>query len=372
MTRQHRSAIVVGALSLVNACAHRGGRDGPVIQERAWPVYLGRASRTGSAETLATNPQAVWRTSVARGITGAPALAENVVAVSTADNRVALLDRPTGDLLWTRRLSAALGAGPLLSDDRLFVAEQVDGGRVYALRLRDGTTIWSVRAGQFLAPLALGDSALYGASAGGGVLRIHARTGAVVWRARVSGAVRAAPVLLPGGLLVATQSDSLFLLDAATGAIRVRRPTRGTVLAAPAYADSLLVIGTSAGRLEALDPATLVTRWRLDLGDVIVGSVAVRDGRAYALTGRGLLVAVPPGNPAAARRFPLQLVARAGPAPAAQGIFISSVTGEIVLVDSAGNRAWSARIVPPVNEPVLVDERTLVAVSLRGDVVMFR
>lgn len=370
MTRRH-SAIVAGALCLVNACAS-SGRDGPALQERVWPVYLGQASRAGGTDTLSTNPQPVWRTSVARGISGAPALAEDVIALSLVDNRLALLDRPTGAVIWTRRLGAPLGAGPLLADDRLFVAEQQQGGRVYAIRLLNGGTLWSAKAGDVTAPLVLADSALYVATAEGHVGRILPSTGVYRWHARVGGAVRATPVAVPAGLMVATQLDSLFLLDALTGAIRVRRASHGTVLAAPALVDSTIVIGTSAGRLEALNAATLQTRWSLDLGDVIVGSVAVQNGRAYALTGRGTLVIVPLAHPDEARRLATGIIARAGPTPAAQGIFLGGVRGEIVLVDSLGRHKWDARILAPVAEAVLVDARTVLAVSVRGDVVLFR
>ena len=358
-------------MCLVNACAS-SGRDGPALQERVWPVYLGRASRAGGADTLTSNPQPVWRTSVARGISGAPALAEDVIALSLVDNRLALLDRPTGAVIWTRRLSGPLGAGPLIADDRVFVAEQQVDGRVHAIRLLNGTTIWSARAGDVVAPLVLEDSALYVASVEGQVGSIASATGRYRWRTRVGGAVRATPLLAPAGLVVATQMDSLFLLDDQSGAIRVRRGTRGTVLAAPALSDSTIVIGTTAGRLEALNAATLQTRWSLDLGDIIVGNVAVQDGRAYAMTGRGTLVIVPLGRPEGARRVDVGIIARAGPTPAAQGIFLGGVRGEIALVDSLGVHKWDARILAPVAEAVVVDGRTLIAVSVRGDVVMFR
>jgi len=356
---------------LVNACASNG-HEGPLLQERVWPVYLGSASRAGSADTLASDPQPVWRNSVARGISGAPAVTEDVVALSLVDNRVALLDRATGALIWTRRLSAPLGAGPLIADDRLFVAEQDPTGKVYAIRLTDGGTIWSGRAGDVTAPLVLADSSLYMASTAGLVVQVSARTGVARWRGHVGGGVRTTPLVVPAGLVVATQMDSLFLLDAQTGAVRIHRGTHGTVLAAPALTDSTIVIGTSAGRLEALDANTLHTLWSMDLDDPVVGNVAIRDGRAYALTSRGTLVIVPLDRPAEARRLPVGIVARAGPTPAPQGIFLGGVRGEIVLVDSLGVHQWDARILAPVAEAVLVDGRTLIAVSVRGDVVMFR
>ena len=372
MTSWHkRTAIVAGLVGVVNACAS-GAREGPALQERVWPVYLGSAQRVNAAESLAADPQPVWRATVSRGITGAPALSEDVVAVASVDRRVTLLDRATGAEIWSRRLQMPIGGGPLIADDRVFVAEQGDGGKVYALRLSDGGTLWDVRVGDAYAPLALAGPDLYVTTREGMVGRMSAQTGAFSWRAEVTGAVRASPVVTPLGIVVATQADSLYLIDHDSGIVRVRRGTRGTVLAAPALWDSLIIAGTSSGRLEALDATTLVTRWSLDLDDAIVGSVAVRAGRVYALTGRGVLAIVPLDAPDAARRVTVGLATRAGPAPAARGVYVGGVNGEIVLVDSSGNRLWSGRIEPPVHEAVLLDAHTLLAVSQRGDVVMFR
>ena len=356
---------------MVNACT-RHVVEGPAIQERSWPAYLGNPQRANAAESLASDPQPVWRTPVGRGIIGAPALTEGVVAVSLVDRRVALLDRATGTIIWNRRLNLPIGAGPLIADDRLFVAENDLGGRVYALRLSDGNTIWSARAGDTFAPLVLAEGGLFVATGEGNVGRLSPETGSYVWRARLGGTVRAAPVVTRAGVVVATQTDSLYLLDKNTGTIRVRRGVRGTVLAAPGLADSLLVVGTTAGRLEALNVETLATVWGLDLGDIVVGSVAIHAGRAYAMTGNGRLTIVPLNAPAQARRLEIGLASRAGPSPSVRGVYLGGVNGEIVLVDSSGVRLWSARIEAPIAEAVLLDSHTLFAASVRGNLVMFR
>jgi outer membrane protein assembly factor BamB len=348
-------------------------REGPAFQERPWPVYLGSPARAAaSAESLAADPQMVWRVSVGRGSTGGVALGEDVLGVASSDHRAILYDRATGTFLWDRRLNQAIGAGPLLRDDRMFVAEQGPGGKVYALRLLNGRVIWSVDAGDVAAPLALDGGALYAATVEGRILRIASDSGKQRWSARLPGGVRAAPVPTAAGLVVATGADSIYLLDPATGAVRVRRGTRGTVLAAPARADSLVVIGTSSGMLAALETATLRPLWVLDLGEPIVGSVAIQDGRAWALTGRGLLAIVPLGDPAAARRLPLGVITRAGPMPVRGGVLVSTVDGDLVLFDSTGTRRWAARLDAPVLEPALVDAHTVIALSRRGILAAYR
>lgn len=357
---------------LVNACVPVA-RTGPAIQERGWHAYLGSDARAGlSRETLSADPQPVWRTDVGRGIAGGPALAEDVIAVSLVDRQVALLDRVTGDVLWRRRLGQHVGAGPLLTDDRVFVATQDDGGRLYALRLTDGRPLWTRPSGDVAAPLTIAGGVVYSGALDGSVVAHVAGEGERRWRVRVNGSVRAAPIMTPAGLVVATTTDSLFLLDHADGRVLARRGTRGTILAAPALAESLLLVGTTTGRLEGLDAATLAPRWTRDLDGAVLGHVAVRDGRAYVLTAGGTLWIVPLGAPASARRLATNLVARAGPAPVEGGVLLAGVGGELTLVDEEGHRRWTTRLGAAVAEPPLVADRTLFVVSRRGEVIAFR
>jgi outer membrane protein assembly factor BamB len=145
------------------------------------------------------------------------------------------------------------------------------------------------------------------------------------------------------------------------------------VLAAPALAESTLVIGTASGRLEALDPVSLRLRWGLDLDAPVVGSVAIHRGTAYATTAYGRVVAVPLAGPAdAARSVETGMVMRAGPMPVPGGIVVCGVNGEIVRMDAGLERRWSARVEMPVSQPVLMDSRSLIVVSERGDVVLYR
>jgi len=359
-------------LAVINACAS-APRSGPTFQQRPWPAYLGSARRApaGDAEPGA-ELQPVWRMHLARGISGAPAVGEDVLVLSQTDRQVALLDRATGEVLWRRRVAYPLGAGPLLAYDRILVAEQTPDGSLRALRLEDGKGLWSVRAGDVAAPLALADSVVYAGTTSGQVLQVTTSIGAKRWVTRVEGAVRTAPVPVPGGVVVATDADSLFLLDGGTGAVKLRRASRGTVLAAPALSDSTLVIGTASGWLVALDPKTLTERWSLDAGGPIVGAVVAWGGSFYAMTGPGTLVVVPREGPAAARRIDVGLVARAGPAPTSGGVYVCGVNGEIALVDSLGNRLWQTRLEGPISEPVLGEGSTLFAISQRGNVVAFR
>lgn len=364
--------ILAASFLAVNACAgvfHQG----PASQERRWKAYLGSDQRAGrAADTLAADPAPIWRIDVGRGIVGAPALTEDLVLLSQVDRQVTVLNRSTGAIIWRRRVGENIGSGPLVNYDRVFLATQTDEGQVIALDLATGKRLWGTRLGDVAAPIAIHDAQLYAGTVGGAFAALSTTGGERIWRTELSGAVRAAPVVVSGGVIVATAADSLYLLDRATGDIRARRGTTGAVLAAPALADSLVVFGTTTGRLEGCDTATLATRWSLDVGSGVVGAVAVQQDTAYVVTHDGELWWVPLAEPARASKVAIGVVSRGGPTPVAGGVLVAGVGGELVLVDARGAKRWTARIHPPVAQPVAVDGPFLLAVSERGEVVAFR
>ena len=364
--------ILVAALLAVNACAgvlH----EGPASQERRWTDYMGSSRRASDAtDTLATDPEPIWRTDVGRGVVGAPAVTEDLVLLAQVDRQLTVLDRRTGAIIWRRRFGENIGSGPLVDYDRVFFATQTDRGQVVALDLRTGKQRWGTRLGDVAAPLAIHDAQVYAGTVDGWFVALSTAGGERIWRTQLGGGVRAAPVAVGGGVIAATGADSLYLLDRTTGAIRARRGTDGTVLAAPALADSVVLFGTTGGRVEACDTATLATRWSLDVGSEVVGAIAVRRDTAFVLTHDGDLWRVPLDAPAHASRVALGVVARGGPTPVAGGVLVASVTGQLALVDRTGIKRWIAQVKPPVVQPVTVDGRFFVAVSERGEVVAFR
>jgi outer membrane protein assembly factor BamB len=375
----------VAAVWAVNAAACTpGARTGPTRQELAWPTYLGSPRHDAAVrETLNPDPRPLWRTNVGRAVRGSPALGEAVLAAGTADRHVVLVDRASGEVLWRQRLAGTIHSGPLLEDDRLYVATEAQPeGRVYALRLRDGKPIWRRSVGgSVAAPLALDGDALYAGTEDGTVLRLDAERGTITWRRRLPGAVRVAPVPTPRGLVVATTADTLYVLDPQTGAAAARFATPGTVLATPAFASGSLYLGTSAGRVLAVALPDLTVLWDQAAGDAVYGAPALARDTLYVLARNGALWRIPVFNPAAATSHALGIVATAGPTPLAPGagggrgggVLVGSVSGEVLLVDSdLGTIRWRAQVTGPIAEPPLVQGRQLVVVAGRGDIHAYR
>lgn len=372
----HKRGIVVAAIFAVNATACvPPTRLGPDRQEQSWITFLGApAHDVSAAETLNPDPRPLWKTVAGRAVRGSAAIGETVIAVGSVDRNVVLLDRATGQIFWRSHLPGTIHAGPLLDADRLYVATEASPeGKVVALRLRDGHQVWSRGSGGVVAPLALEGGELYAGNEVGLVLRLDPDHGAIAWRRQLSGAVRAAPVVTPDGLVIATTNDTLYLLDRSSGAITAKHATAGAILAGPAYAQHRVYAGTTDGHILAIDLPGLTTAWDQPAGDGVLGAPAVAHDTVFALTRAGVLWMVPAAGPAGAVSRDLGIVARAGPTPTASGVLVASVAGEVLLVDRAdGKVLWRAQLDGPVETAPVVRDRTLVVIGGRGDIHTYR
>lgn len=350
-------------------------KPGPARQERDWPAYLGTPRHDAAAlETINPDPRPLWRAGLGRAVRGSPALGETILAAGSADRNLVLIERSNGEVLWRRGLEGAMRAGPLLDEDRLYAGtEDRDEGRVYALRLRDGKTLWQARIGSVVAPLAFDGEGLYAGTETGTVARLDPETGTVRWRRELPGAVRAGLVATPRGVIAATTSDSLFLLDRVTGSIRGRRATPGTILGTPATDGSRLYAGTMTGAVIAVTLPDLTIEWQHAAGDPVYGAPALAGDTLYVMARDGRLWLIPVRAPDLATSHALGIVSTAGPTPILPGVLVGSVAGEVLLVDrQTGTILWRAEVTAPVEEPPLVQDRQVVVVGGRGNIHAYR
>ena len=362
--------------AMTSACAPPM-KLGPARQESGWPAYLGSQRHDAAAqETLNPDPRPLWHVDMGRGVRGSPALGETVIAAGTADRNLVLLDRASGQILWRSHLDGTVRAGPLLDEDRLYVAtESQPRGRVYAIRLRDGRQLWRTRAGggSVTAPLAFDGEAIYAATEEGLVLRLELERGQTKWQTAVSGAVRAGPLPTPRGLLVATTDDTLYLIDRESGTVRARLRLPGAVLVTPATDGRRAYLTTTNGHVVAVDLAAWTVTWDRVAGDAVYGAPALVGDTLFVLSRDGRLWRIPVDAPAGATSHALDIVATAGPTPLASGVLVGSVSGEVLLVDPAsGAIRWRAQVAGPIEEPPLVRDRQVVVVAGRGNIHTYR
>jgi outer membrane protein assembly factor BamB len=185
-------------------------------------AYAGFAGGKLAAVALSNGAQR-WEATVAvpRGanelervtdVVGEPALTGREVCAATYQGRVACFEADSGKQIWSRELSSVSG----VSVDARYAFVADDRGAVHAFDRSNGASVWKqdkLANRQLSLPRATG--ALVAVGDFEGEIHFLAReSGNFVTRFSArGGAVRAAPLLLPTGLLIQTQDGSLYALS---------------------------------------------------------------------------------------------------------------------------------------------------------------
>src|SRR5207247_1888370 len=182
-----------------------------------------------------------------------------ILAAGTTDRTVVLLDRASGDVLWRQRVGGTIRAGPLLDQDRLYVATQLTPeGKVYALRLKTGKPLWEVKLGSVAAPLAAAGDAVYGA-----------------------------PALARDTLYVLTRGGRLWLIPIASHGGARSFDLNVVAVAGPTPVHAGVLVGSVSGEVLLVSTADGQVQWRTQLDGPIDEPPLVRDRDLFVVAGRG-------------------------------------------------------------------------------------
>ena len=189
---------------------------------------------------------------------------------------------PSGERRWLSYLGGQHVSAPpaVLPDGRVAVGSH--DYRVYAVQ-PDGTTSWAfATGGPIEGPVsALGGGDLVFGSGDGKVYRLSS-DGGRRFAVDVGGAVRGGVSVSAGEdtLYVGTMAGELVAVDAAKGAVVWRVKTGGPIRATPMLdPEGRLYVGSRDHWLYAVDAATGEIAWRTDLGAEIDATVAIAAGR---------------------------------------------------------------------------------------------
>ena len=192
----------------------------------------------------------------------APAVEGDIVVTGFASGELVALRAPEGRLLWTETLAGTargtiadiggIRAAPAIRDGVVHVAGL--SGISIAVDLRSGRRLWEREASSGSTPAVAGDWAFLVAEPSR-VLCVERQTGRVRWVADAAEggrvAVRAAPLLAGGRLIVPGTDSRALLLNPADGSVAGTLRLPGPVLQPMAVADGRLVMLTEDGTLAA-------------------------------------------------------------------------------------------------------------------------
>jgi len=222
-------------------------------------------------------PKLVWKFTAQDKLWVRPLVANGRVFQPSLDHNLYALDAATGKLLWTFSAGASIASHPAMADGVLYFGSFDQ--YMYAVDAESGAQIWRSpdRLGGWIwcDPLLDGDEIFVG-DVKGGVYAINRRTGTVLWRSQVGGAIRAQPVIVGNKLYVVSSDTYLYSFDrrpetdANGNASATRVLENGLVrrlLSTPAYANGTLLVPLFDGdiKVTAVDLETRQKKFEFPL-----------------------------------------------------------------------------------------------------------
>lgn len=225
---------------------------------------------------------ALWTFDAAGSSPTGATMVDGVLLVLYEDGTVAALRLEDGTALWTTRLPSAATSVP--SADDQFVYAGAQDGKLYALDRADGAQRWSFATeGPIYAAAASVDGLVYLPSSDGSLYALHAADGSLQWKFATRGALHA-PVTVSGGRVVFGSHDArVYALDAASGAPIWQDGilTNGAVENHPAVVGNRIIIGSGDGRVYALALDSGGQFWRASTPDAVYAAPVVDEQRVY-------------------------------------------------------------------------------------------
>ncbi len=192
-----------------------------------------------------------WSFAGGQPLRAAPALDGDMLYLAAGDGTLSAL-ATDGTLRWQHRLAAPLLSTPAVTVDGIVVVSRE--GRVQALS-RDGSPLWQRDLGEpcyYGAPVYQAD-AVFIATAGGGLWKLNAKTGGVLWRVELAGPSYATPLIADGRVFIGDNSGALQVFGADSGALLARVALGRDVQGRPLLWAGRLLVGSRDHKIHAFD-----------------------------------------------------------------------------------------------------------------------
>ena len=230
------------------------------------------------------------RETVVKDVSGGSIIVQNRLIIGSAENRLASFDLSNGREVWSIELSGRAVAPPSFDGTSIF--QPTDDGKLYAIRLEDGSTKFRADMGSpILGSVACGEL-VWVAGFDGEIRALDPGDGRIVWQTMVGGPIWSAPAVADGIVFVANSAGSIAALDAKTGAPLWRYEAVAVIRSAPLIVGNVLLAATMTGKLLSLSAETGALLDTLDLeGPVRYAPISSGD-RVYIATENGRITCV--------------------------------------------------------------------------------
>jgi outer membrane protein assembly factor BamB len=189
-------------------------------------------------------------------------------------------------LLWSFQTGRAIVSSPVIGLERVYVSST--DGKVYSIKLADGSKIWEFDTGDDIeaSPLLLGNI-IYIGSLSGVFFALDANTGKVQWKYNIDNEIYGSanwakiPASQQTVILVGSYDNKMYCFDANTGKLNWAYETGNYINGAPATDGEYVVFGGCDEKLHIVSALDGTKRGEVLAGSYIPGSAALIDGKAY-------------------------------------------------------------------------------------------
>lgn len=337
-------ALVVGLLVLLT---------GTMVRAADWPVVRGDPQGTGvAAGSLPDKLETLWtyKTEDA-GFEATAVVADGIVYVGDDNGTFHAVRLADGTAVWTKKFDDSgflAGAAIDLENGRLYVGDAVESLR--CLALADGEELWTAKLdAEVHAGPTLHDGNVLVTCEAGTLTCFDAEKGEQRWQFGIEAPLRCTPTLVEGRALLAGCDSKLHIIDVSDGAevgsVAIDAPTGATA----AIRGNMVYFGTEGGTFFAIevnanqpDRSRVVWTYRdPQHGQSIRSSAAVTDKLiVYGSQGKSAYAL----DPATGQRK-WQLSERShvdsSPAIAGRRVVVATTGGKLQVVDTMGQEEWS-------------------------------
>lgn len=229
----------------------------------------------------------------------------NKVIAGDVEGYVRAYDLAGGEELWSAQLEARSGifSSPVLIGDRLVAAN--DRGYVAALNADTGSLLWSADAGAPVqVSLAANERNVFVSTTRGRLRAIDLATGAIRWEHQLSATdvYLAAPAIGDSEVVFGASDGIVRSVSIDDGSLRWRADVSAAVTAPPVLTDRVAYVGTMEGKLIALDRGDGSATWEKELDGRVKSAFAVKGSRLVVLAEPRLVYLFEPASDAYANR----------------------------------------------------------------------
>ena len=329
------------------------------------PMFRGNAARTGENPGPAplNRPVVKWKTFVGGESYASPVVGRETVYVATKAGSLVALRLANGSELWRVHVGDYVArTTPALSDKTLFVAA---GYALLAIDAQTGLERWSVplRFAGSCSPVVDGER-VYVATQEGHLSAFSTETGEEIWHYRNDNLLFGSPAVADGVVVIADEAGVVTAIDAQSGRELWQRPLGGEAFTTPAIAQGVAFVATDAPSLAAFDLKTGTQLWRRDIGGE--SSPAADDGVVFLGGDDQSVRALDAGTGETRWSSPLGYAIRSSVTFAGDGVYIGSGPTVTAIDRRDGTTLWTHVTGGAVTADIAVVEERVIASSQDG------